>query len=82
MNAISLVEKPENPASNYAVTGLYFYDEHAPKYAKTVTPSARGELEITALNEIYLNRGELRVCLLYTSPSPRDKRQSRMPSSA
>ena len=64
MNAISLVEKPENPASNYAVTGLYFYDEHAPKYAKTVTPSARGELEITALNEIYLNRGELRVELL------------------
>ena len=57
----SLIEKPENPASNYAVTGLYFYDEHAPKYAKTVTPSERGELEITALNDIYLQRGKLRV---------------------
>ena len=57
----SLIEKPEQPASNYAITGLYFYDEHAPKYAKTVKPSKRGELEITALNDIYLQRSELQV---------------------
>ncbi len=57
----SLIEKPEKPASNYAVTGLYFYDEHASEYAKTVQPSQRGELEITALNDIYLQRSELRV---------------------
>jgi glucose-1-phosphate thymidylyltransferase len=64
MNAISLVEKPENPDSNYAVTGLYFYDEHAPAYAKQLTPSERGELEITALNKVYLERGELAVEIL------------------
>jgi glucose-1-phosphate thymidylyltransferase len=62
---ISLVEKPERPASNYAVTGLYFYDGKASEYAKTITPSARGELEITALNQIYLDRKELAVELLH-----------------
>lgn len=62
--AISLEEKPTNPASNYAVTGLYFYDKDASKFAKEVKPSARGELEITALNEIYLKNGTLSVELL------------------
>ena len=61
---ISLEEKPENPKSNYAVTGLYLYDGHAPKYAKTIKPSARGELEITALNQIYLDRDELHCAML------------------
>ena len=61
---ISLEEKPTDPKSNYAVTGLYLYDGHAPKYAKTITPSARGELEITALNQIYLDRGELNCAML------------------
>ncbi len=57
----SLIEKPDHPASNYAVTGLYFYDPHAPEYARSVKPSERGELEITALNDIYLQCGELQV---------------------
>jgi glucose-1-phosphate thymidylyltransferase len=59
--AIDLIEKPVSPPSNYAVTGIYFYDEHAPALAKKLTPSARGELEITELNRAYLRRGALRV---------------------
>lgn len=64
MNAVSLVEKPKKPDSNYAVTGLYFYDNKASDYAKTLKPSARGELEITALNHVYMDHGALRVEIL------------------
>ena len=62
--ALSIEEKPQKPKSNYAVTGLYFYDGRASGMAKTLTRSARGELEITALNDLYLQQGDLHVELL------------------
>ncbi|MBL0544566.1 glucose-1-phosphate thymidylyltransferase RfbA [Aeromonas jandaei] len=61
---LAITEKPVNPASHYAVTGLYFFDKHAVEFAKQLTPSARGELEITDINHRYLVQGQLQVTFL------------------
>jgi glucose-1-phosphate thymidylyltransferase len=63
-NAVNIVEKPTTPVSNWAVTGLYFYDDRVTDFARQIRPSARGELEITDLNNIYLQEGTLKVEIL------------------
>ncbi|MDD2224873.1 MAG: sugar phosphate nucleotidyltransferase, partial [Candidatus Shapirobacteria bacterium] len=66
MKAISIEEKPDNPKSNYAVVGLYTYDNRIVEYAKNLKPSPRGEIEITDLNNIYLQNGEMKVKIFDT----------------
>ncbi|GGD49953.1 glucose-1-phosphate thymidylyltransferase [Muriicola marianensis] len=63
-NAVSIDEKPANPRSNYAIPGIYFYDNEVVKIARTITPSKRGELEITDINRAYLQKGKLKVSIL------------------